>query len=70
MGTVYKVECKRCGTQFIHSSDSNYGVLPTCVGCGDEALNQRVIKCPGCQSRLNTQSKEFRDQVVEETNWE
>lgn len=70
MGRAYKLQCKSCGTQFIHSGDSGYGVMPTCVGCGDMGENQSMIRCPGCQRLLNTSSEEFREQIVEETIWD
>lgn len=70
MGKAYKVQCKNCGTQFIHSADSSYGILITCVGCGDQPTAQSVIKCPGCQKRMNISSEEFREQIIEETFWE
>ncbi|MFI3248378.1 MAG: hypothetical protein R3Y39_04540 [Rikenellaceae bacterium] len=70
MGTAYKVQCRHCGTQFIHSADSGYGVQFMCVGCGDHSNNQNVIKCPGCQRRVNVSMDEFREQIIEETNWE
>ncbi|MFI3304808.1 MAG: hypothetical protein SNF68_08135 [Rikenellaceae bacterium] len=69
MGVAYKLECKQCGTQFIFSGDSGYGVMPTCVGCGDSNHNLSVVKCPGCQRRFNVKSEEFREQILEEMNW-
>ncbi len=70
MGTAYKVQCRHCGTQFIHSADSGYGVQITCIGCGDQPSAQSIIKCPGCQKRINTAADEFREQILEETFWD
>ncbi|MFI3258569.1 MAG: hypothetical protein R3Y16_00570 [Rikenellaceae bacterium] len=70
MGKAYKIQCKHCGTQFVHSADSGYGVLPTCIGCGDSIERESVVKCPMCQRRLNSTKEELREQVVEETYWD
>lgn len=70
MGRAYKLQCKYCGAQFIHSGDSGYGVMPTCIGCGEGNENQSVIRCPGCQRRMNIATEEFREQVIEESVWD
>ncbi len=70
MGVAYKLECKQCGTRFMHSGESGYGMIQNCVGCGDNNQNQMVVKCPGCQRRLSVQSEEFREQILEEMIWE
>ncbi len=70
MGRAYKLQCKNCGAQFIHSTESGYGVMPRCIGCGEGVDNQSVIRCPGCQKRLNDNSEEFLSQVIEETIWD
>ncbi len=70
MGRAYKVQCRECGTQFIHSKDSGYGVMPTCIGCGEREESQDVVRCPGCRRRVNSTAEEFRQQVIEETFWD
>lgn len=71
MGRAYTIQCKACGTQFIQSSDSSYGVMPRCIGCGeDQAPRERAIRCPGCQQQINVTEEEFRLQVIEEIVWE
>lgn len=70
MGKAYKLQCRQCGTEFLHSGDNGYGVMVACVGCGDREESQGVIKCPGCQRRINVSSEDFRSQVIEETIWE
>ncbi len=71
MGKSYKIQCKHCGTQFLQSTESGYGVMPTCIGCGvDDNLSQRVIRCPGCQNRINPTGDDFRQQIIEEISWE
>lgn len=70
MGTIFKLECRHCGTQFIHSAESNYGMQPVCIGCGEEAQNQDVIRCPGCQRLIVSTASDLRDQILEETNWD
>ncbi|MFI3269385.1 MAG: hypothetical protein SNG14_03140 [Rikenellaceae bacterium] len=71
MGRSYKIQCKHCGTEFLQSSDGGYGVMPSCIGCGEaEQQMERAIRCPGCQRRVNTTSEEFYRQVVEEIVWE
>lgn len=70
MGRAYKLQCRHCGAQFIFSGDSGYGVMPTCVGCGESEAPVSVVRCPGCQQRLVTSSKEFQEQVIEEMIWD
>ncbi len=71
MGRAYTIQCKHCGTQFIQSSDSSFGVMPKCIGCGEDHVErERAIRCPGCQQRLNNTSEEFRMQVIDEIVWE
>lgn len=70
MGRLYKIKCRDCGTQFIQSAESSYGIAPTCVGCGDKSPRQGVIRCPGCQRRVNTTDAELMSQVVEESYWD
>ncbi len=71
MGRSYRIECKHCGTQFLQSADSSYGVMPMCIGCGEDGAQFEVaIRCPGCQRRINTSREEFQQQVIEEMCWE
>ncbi len=70
MGKAYKLQCRQCGTEFIHSGDSGYGVMLTCVGCGEREESQSYVKCPGCQHRIAMSSEDFRSQVIEEMSWE
>ncbi|MFI3288654.1 MAG: hypothetical protein R3Y66_00795 [Rikenellaceae bacterium] len=70
MGTAYRIQCKHCGTQFIHSAESGYGVQPRCIGCGDQSNNMEIIRCPGCQHILSSSIEEFSKQIIEETSWE
>ncbi|MFR9651667.1 MAG: hypothetical protein SNG35_06565 [Rikenellaceae bacterium] len=70
MGRLYKIKCRDCGTQFIHSAESSYGMVVSCVGCGDQSPRQGVIRCPGCQRVVNTTDNELRDQIVEESIWD
>ncbi|MFI3301581.1 MAG: hypothetical protein SNH35_05185 [Rikenellaceae bacterium] len=71
MGTFYKISCKHCGAQFDHYGDNSYGVLPRCVGCGEDHIEtQMAIRCPGCMRRLNNTEQEFKEQVQEVIVWE
>ncbi len=71
MVRLYKIKCRDCGTQFIHSAESSYGVMITCVGCSDQRVDQMgSIRCPGCQRRVNTTDAEFNEQIIEESLWD
>ena len=73
MGTAYKIRCKHCGAQFNHSSDAGFGILPTCIGCGDgmgHIETQLAIRCPSCLKRLNNTPEEFNEQVEVTYSWD
>ncbi|MDE5637717.1 MAG: hypothetical protein K2J51_00675 [Alistipes sp.] len=75
MGTAYKIKCRHCGAQFDHYTDSGYGVLQPCVGCGDTYADGYVeteipIRCPACLHRLNTTPEDFRRQVETVMMWD
>ncbi len=63
------MQCRVCGAEFIHSSDGGYGVMPTCIGCGEQSESPKVVKCPGCQHRVSVSSEEFLSQIIEECVW-
>lgn len=72
MGTAYRVRCKHCGARFEHCTDPGYGILPSCVGCGDSGYveTQTAIRCPACRRRLNETQEEFNRQVEVTYAWD
>ncbi|WP_300190160.1 hypothetical protein [uncultured Alistipes sp.] len=72
MGTAYKIRCKHCGAQFEHSTQPYFGMLPSCIGCGDGGYveTETAIRCPACRRRLNTSPEEFNEQVEMTYTWD
>ncbi|MDE7304798.1 MAG: hypothetical protein K2N04_02650 [Alistipes sp.] len=71
MGTAYKIRCRHCGTQFDHYMQPGYGILPPCIGCGDDFVEtQTAIRCPACHKRLNATQEEFNEQIEVTYAWD
>ncbi|MDE7006102.1 hypothetical protein [uncultured Alistipes sp.] len=71
MGTAYTIRCRHCGAQFDHYMQPGYGVLPPCIGCGDDFVEtQTAIRCPACRKRLNTTQEEFNEQIEVTYAWD
>ncbi len=71
MGTAYTIRCRHCGAQFDHYMQPGYGVLPPCIGCGDDFVEtQTAIRCPVCRRRLNTTQEEFNEQIEVTYAWD
>lgn len=70
MGTLYKIRCKRCGAQFDHYANGDYGLLRLCVGCGEYVETEMPIRCPACLHKLNATAEEFNAQVEVTYSWD
>ena len=70
MGTIYRIRCKYCGTQFMHNEGYDYGFMVACAGCEAHVETQAAIRCPACMKRLNTTEEEFNRQVETVKHWD
>ena len=70
MGTIYRIRCRHCGTQFMHNQGNDYGTISACVGCECHIETETAIRCPACMKRINTTEEEFNRQVETVMIWD
>lgn len=70
MGVAYEIRCKHCKAEFTYSQDPTFGLRPRCIGCETHIETESPIRCPACNSRLNTTQAEFNEQVQTTILWD
>lgn len=70
MGTIYRIKCEHCGTQFMHSRGEDYGFTRACINCENHIETEAAIRCPSCMRRLNPTEEEFKRQVETVILWD
>lgn len=69
MGTMYKIRCRHCGTQFVQNVNNISGIAALCAGSDCHIETEVAMRCPTCMKRLNTTEQEFRRQVETVMVW-
>ena len=69
MGASYSIKCQKCGTQFMHIADDDFGVIRACVGCECSINTEIAILWPAYMTRVNRSREEFESQIESVMTW-